>query len=123
MSYDLRIGVKIAGAEDLYAVIDMPRLSSPTYNLREMFVTCMGWDYSQGKWYRVSEVLPKILRGIFELSHNPQKYRKFNAPNGWGTVSSALEALESLAECIKDNAEGSSCTWNEIPLDLMFMRW
>ena len=40
MSYDLRIGVKVEGT-DIIAVIAEPRLSSPTYNLRDMFVACM----------------------------------------------------------------------------------
>ena len=43
MSYDLRIGVKVEGT-DIIAVIGEPEKSSPTYNLREMFVTCMDWN-------------------------------------------------------------------------------
>ena len=82
MSYDLRIGVKAEGAQDLYAVIDEPELSRPTYNLRNMFVACMGWDYEQGQWYKVTEVLPMIQHGIDELEFYPSKYKKYNAPNG-----------------------------------------
>ena len=123
MSYDIRIGVKVAGVANLYAVIDKPELSSPTYNLRDMFVACMGWDYEQGEWYNVADVLPKIKRGISELSEHPSKYRKYNAPNGWGTVQDALNALKSLYECILDNSADASETWNEIPYDMMYMRW
>lgn len=123
MSYDLRIGVKVDGAKDLYAVIAEPELSSPTYNLRNMFVACMGWDYEQGQWHKVSEVLPMIQHGIKELEYHPAKYKKYNAPNGWGTVESALKALKSLEECIRDNSAEASNTWNAIPLELMYMRW
>lgn len=122
MSYDLRIGVKVAGADDCYAVIAEPEYSSPTYNLRDMFVACMDWDYEQGEWYRVSDVLPKIERGIHELSFNAKKYRKYNDPNGWGTVSSALDALKSLLECIKRES-GGDWSWNAVPLDCLYMRW
>ena len=39
MSYDIRIAVKVEGAEkgNEYAVIEAPELSSPTYNLGKMF--------------------------------------------------------------------------------------
>lgn len=50
MSYDIRFGVKVDGMDGYIAVIDMPEYDSPTYNLRDMFVACMDWDYSQGKW-------------------------------------------------------------------------
>ena len=123
MSYDIRLGVKVAGAENLYAVIDEPELCSPTYNLGEMFHKCTGWDFEQGEWYKVTDVLPMIQHGINELSFHPKAYKKYNAPNGWGTVESALEALKSMEKCIRDNSEDASTTWNEIPLDAMYIRW
>ena len=49
MSYDIRFGVKVAGAEDVYAVIGEPEYDSPTYNNRDIFVKCMDWDYHQGE--------------------------------------------------------------------------
>lgn len=123
MSYDIRLGVKVADDCNLFAVIAEPELSSPTYNLRNMFVACMDWDYAQSKWYNVADVLPKIRRGIAELQEHPDKYKRYNAPNGWGTVSSALDALKSLYQCILDNSAEASRTWNEIPFDMMYMRW
>lgn len=123
MSYDIRLGVKVADAGGLFAVIAEPELSSPTYNLRNMFVACMGWDYAQSKWYNVADVLPNIRHGIAELQERPDKYRKYNASNGWGTVKDALDALKSLYQCILDNSAEASRTWNEIPLDMMYMRW
>lgn len=123
MSYDLRLAVKVEGAKDLYAVIATPEYSSPTYNLRDMFVACMDWNYKQGEWYNVAEVLPKIYRGIQELELHSEKYEKYNPPNGWGSISSALEALNSLKECILKNASGNYWSWNEIPYELMYMSW
>ena len=123
MSYDICLGVKVEGADDLYAVIAEPEYSSPTYNIGKMFRACTGWDFKQGVWYKVSEVLPLIQHGISELELHEPKYRKYNSPNGWGTTESALEALQSLEACIRENAPESSITWNDIPLDLMYVRW
>ena len=123
MSYDLRIGVKVEGT-DIIAVIGQPEYDSPTYNLREMFVACTGWDYTQGEWYRVSEVYDKICRGIAELSGYPKKYKKYDSPNGWGTVSSALEALTSLRDYIDRIADPDDCwTWNTIPKEHLWVAW
>lgn len=123
MSYDLRIGVKVEGAEDLYAVIDEPDNSSPTYNLGEMFRACTGWDFVQGNWYKVSEVLPLIEHGIHELRFNRLAYGKYAPENGFGSSSGALKVLESIVECIQNNTPDSCWTWNHIPLDLMYISW
>lgn len=115
MSYDLRVAVKVEGC-DKYADIAEPEYASPTYNLRDMFVACMDWDYKQGEYYSCKEVLPKIEHGINELTYNDKKYVKYNPPNGWGDLRGALEALISLRECILEQAE-------EIPLECLYMSW
>ena len=123
MSYDIRLGVKVEGT-DIIAVIDEPTYSSPTYNIGEMFRACTGWDFEQGEWYKVSEVWPKIEHGITELRMHASKYKKYNSPNGWGDVGTALNALESLSECIRDNVgEAYQCKWQSIPAEHLWVRW
>ena len=123
MSYDIRFGVKVAGTDDeLYAVIGEPERSSPTYNNREIFVKCMDWDYHQGEWYKVSEIIPKIEKGIHELQFNKKAYKKYEPSNGWGGVESSLEALQSIMKWLTE--DGLPWSWNgDIPLDLIYMRW
>lgn len=123
MSYDLRVGVKVEGAEDCYAVIAEPEFHSPTYNLGTMFRKCTGWDFVQGEWYRVSDVLPLIERGIHELEFNPDEYHKYDAPNGWGTVSGAIQALRSLYTCIMNETGEGGWSWNEIPIGCLWVSW
>lgn len=120
MSYDLRIGVRVHGT-DIIAVIAEPELSSPTYNLGEMFRACTGWDYEQGKWYRAEEVLPLIEHGIHELKFNRKAYEQYNPENGWGSIGSALEALESLEACIQAQANGYA--WQAVPIEHLWVEW
>lgn len=122
MSYDIRFGVKVEGTGGYIATIDEPELSSPTYNLRNMFVACMDWDYEQGKWYNLKDVFPKILHGRDELLLHPKKYEKYNAKNGWGTVSSAKDCLDSIVEKVGEIVSGD-WSWNEIPLEHLWMIW
>ena len=67
MSYDIRFGVQTVMPDnegESFVVIGMPEYDSPTYNLRDMFVACMGWDYEtseevdghiRAKWHPRSE--------------------------------------------------------------------
>ena len=113
MSYDLELGVK-TGSGDFVLTRIQPEHSSPTYNLGEMFRKSMGWNFKQGKEYRVDKVLDKILKGINELTYFPEKYKKYEPDNGWGSVSGALEDLESLAKAIK---------YSDVALDELYVRW
>ena len=124
MSYDLRIAVKVEGAKDLFCVIAEPEYGDPTYNLGQMFRACTGWDYEQGKYYKVSDVYPLIERGIYELTYNEEKYLCLNPENGWGDTQSALKALKSLKECI-DNIENPDIWdgWNTVPKEYIYVAW
>lgn len=122
MSYDLRLAVKVEGGGDLYAVIAQPEYRNPTYNLGEMFRACTGWDYTQGDYYKVADVLPLINKGIEELENHPTQYRRYEPPNGWGSVEGALKALKSLKQCIEDTVEGG-WSWNKIPPDMLYVAW
>lgn len=120
MSYDISIGVRVYGADDLYAVIGVPEFDHPTYNVGKIIRSCTGWDFKQGDWYNVEEVLPKIERGIHEMTFNSSKYKNMEPDNGWGSTDTVLRALESIVECVKVHNNG----WeNRIPLDKLYVRW
>ena len=59
MSYDLRLGARLRDV-DCMAIIAEPALSSPTYNIGKMLRAAMGWNFEQGHWYRVRDVLANI---------------------------------------------------------------
>ena len=120
MSYDLRVGVKVAGVEDLIVEIGRPEYDSPTYNYSDMFRACMDWDFEQSKWYPVSEALPKVERGLHELRYNGKAYDKFVPENGWGSKQGAACCLKSLLDCFADFGPDS---WQPIPLDCLYMKW
>jgi len=115
MSYDIAVSVKVEGC-DKYAVIAEPELSSPTYNLGRMFRACTGWDFNQSEWYKCSEVIDNIETGIKELQTSPEEYRKYEPANRWGTLESAIQALESMRDCIYTQAE-------DIPIECLYVSW
>lgn len=125
MSYDLAIHVKVEGC-DKYAMIAEPEYSNPTYNLGGLFRACMKWNYSQSekdvdgnyqtRYYRCDSVIKYVERGLKELHTNGKAYTHLLPSNGWGTMSGAINALESLRTCIYEQAE-------EIPLECLYMSW
>ena len=115
MSYDLRVAVKVEGC-DRYANIAEPEYASPTYNLGNMFRACMEWSFIQGKYYRCDKAIAKIEHGIQELIENRGEYEKYSPANGWGSIDTAIQDLESLRSCIYREAE-------DIPLECLYMCW
>ena len=122
MSYDISFCVETAYPDkfgDTHVVVHTPEYDSPTYNLRDMFVACMGWDYKQGVYYPMADVLPKIKRGLAELTENLEKYKRYNPPNGWGDIEGARGCLANWVTELED-PWGITRTW---PIEHLWWRW
>ena len=119
MSYDLRLGVRTIvtnNDRENIAIVAIPEMDNPTYNLGDMFRKAMDWDFNQGEWYRVSDILQNIYRGRDALEMNPEKWRKYEPDNGWGTIEDAIAVLDSLMDCINETTE----LW---PLNALWLKW
>ena len=115
MSYSIGIYVKVEGC-DKYALIAEPFHSSPSYNLGKLFRSCMNWNFNPNEYYRCDYVIEHLDRGIRELAYNPNKYTNLIPASSIGTTSNALNMLDSIRDCILEQAE-------DIPLDCMYMNW
>ena len=115
MSYDMRVMVKVDGC-DKYAEYRCPEFASPTYNLRDMFVACMDWDYKQSEVYMAAFALEKLQKGKLELTTRREYYERYNPSNGWGDIDSAIKALDSAITCICECAE-------EILIEYLYFKW
>ena len=122
MSYDIRFGVKVEGAPGVYAVIGSPEHDSPTYNVGEIFRKSMDFDFDQGTWYPVTELIPKIERGIHEMMFNTRAYKSMEPDNGCGSTTTVLETLQSIMRWL--GPENWERGWNhDIPLECIYMCW
>ena len=123
MSYDIRFSVKVEGAKDVYAIIGRPEYDSQTYNNRDIFVHSMDWDYKQGQWYPMNEVMPRIERGIHELTYNEMQYKQYEPDNGWGGTQSALHCLKSIHKYFYPEKEWYREWDADIPLECIYMKF
>lgn len=78
-----------------------------THNLAKMWKKAGVYDslYSSDK-KTAKEVLPILKKGLIKMIDNPEKYKQFNSPNGWGTYKDALPWLMELIVEFEKNPDG-----------------
>lgn len=85
MSYDIRFKVKAEGADVWITVGDCD--ANITYNVRKIIELSTGLEWkNEANNGLCKDIIPAIRRGYNELLDYPEKYRPYEAANGWGTV-------------------------------------
>ena len=95
MSYNISFKVKVDGIDQYVDVGHCD--ANTTYNVREMIVKSTGleWINCANNGY-CKDVIPNIKKGFNELKNHPEKYRKYEAKNGWGTVESTAVFFKEI---------------------------
>lgn len=98
MSYDISFKIR---AYDTDEYINVGGTSANiTWNLREMIEKSSGlpWKNEANNGF-CTEVIPRIKNGYCELCLHPEKYRQYEAENGYGT----LEGLKGFYKQVLDD--------------------
>lgn len=104
MSYDVTLRVKVEGIDKYIVVAD--NCCNITWNVRELIKQSSGWDIkNEASNGPVKEWEEKIYKGVQELKFHPEKYKKYEAPNGWGTVQGTLGFYQRCLEMVKNFEE------------------
>ena len=100
MSYDISFRVKVEGTDKWVDVGDCD--ANITWNARKIIELSTGlpWVNEANNGY-CKDIMPAIEEGYLELLRNPEKYKPYEAPNGWGTVQGTKRFFERLMECWK----------------------
>ena len=100
MSYDIYFKIKPIDCELDVSIRDV---SNITWNLREMIVRSTGleWKNEENNGL-VKDVIPHIQKGLAELVDHPEKYRKYEAPNGWGTIKGCKRFFREIINEYED---------------------
>lgn len=107
MSYDISFKVKVEGIDRYVTVGDCS--ANTTWNVREMIVKSTGleWKNCQNNGL-VKDIMPYIFRGYAQLLNFPEKYKQYEASNGWGTVESTMGFFKNIIEAWED-----FCKWED----------
>lgn len=101
MSYDVSFRVKVEGIEDCYVEPACNTTDANiTWNVREMIVKSTGLENWTGEGVvgLCSNVMPCIAKGYAELCQYPEKYKQYEALNGWGTVEGCKRFFATLVK-------------------------
>ncbi len=101
MSYDISFKVKAAGTNQYIYVGDCN--ANITWNVRNIIVRATGLEWRNEENNGLCKaVLPHIYDGLAELHKNPSKYKKYESPNGWGTVEGVKIFFEDIIRAWED---------------------
>lgn len=95
MSYDIAFKVKVEEIDSYVEVGDC--YANITWNVREMIERSTGlpWINEANNGLCV-DVIPKIQHGLEELQTSPEKYKPYEARNGWGTVEGTVHFFKQI---------------------------
>ena len=99
MSYDIKLYKKtIKNKNKIY----YDYYGNITYNVCNMLEVAFGKNHLK-KWNNLScnKFIKDLENGYKDMKKNPEKYKKYNSPNGWGTYESTLNAIEKLYIAIR----------------------
>ena len=112
MSYDITFRVKVEGADIWVDVGDCN--ANTTWNVREMIVKSTGLEWNNAANNGLcKDIIPHIERGYCELLNYPEKYKQYEAPNGWGTVGGTrrffYDILKSWYALLREDERFADC--------------
>lgn len=98
MSYNISFRVSVKGLKDHY--IDVGNCyANITWNLREMIVQSTGLEWKNEENNGLcKDVIPHIAHGYAELVQNPEKYKQYEAENGWGTIQGCRKFFRQILD-------------------------
>ena len=101
MSYDIDFRVKVEGIDRYVSVGDCD--ANITWNVRKIIVRSTGlpWLNEENNGF-CKDIIPRIEKGLEELKNHPEKYKKYEAPNGWGTVQGTIRFFEEIIKAWRD---------------------
>lgn len=116
MSYDISYRVQCKDDPKLWADIGNCE-ANITWNLREMIRKSTGleWKNEEDNGL-VKDVIPFIIHGLEELERFPNKYKQYESPNGWGTISGCKNFF---TRCILDWTNFTEDSWTSPYKDIV----
>ena len=99
MSYDITYRVRCLEKPDVWVDVGLID-ANITYNVGDMIRASTGLEWkNDADNGLVKDIIPCIMKGLEELEKYPEKYKKYEAPNGWGTVDGCKRFF---VQCLKE---------------------
>ena len=101
MSYDISFKVKVEGTDQYIIVYDPD--ANITWNLGDMIRASTGLEWKNEESNGLcSEVMKKIEYGYTQLSYAPNKFKRYESDNGWGTIEGCAAFFHRILVAWRD---------------------
>ena len=80
-----------------------------THNLNKMadkagiYEAC--WRPDEIGITKASQLIPILEKGLYDLKHNPDYFKSFDSPNGWGIYDNFVPWVEKYLDACKENPD------------------
>ena len=116
MSYDISYRVRCLEKPDVWVDVGLID-ANITYNVGDMIRASTGLEWkNDADNGLVKDVIPCIMKGLEELEKYPEKYKKYESPNGWGTISGCKNFF---TRCILDWTIFTEDSWTSPYKDIV----
>ena len=97
MSYDISFKVRVADTDKFVTVGNCD--ANITWNVRKIIELSTGlpWLNEENNGYCV-DIMPAIQKGLNELRAHPEKYKQYEAENGWERSFVLCEKINRLQD-------------------------
>lgn len=97
LSYNISFRVKVEGVNKWISVGSCD--ANTTWNVGTMIRKCtsLAWENEKNNGL-VKDIIPYINKGLYELTNFPEKYKKYEAKNGWGTIKSTIRFFKTILD-------------------------
>jgi len=86
-----------------------------THNLGEMakaagIYRCL-WRPQENGYQYAEEIIEPLEKGLALLRSDPERFKKFNPPNGWGSYEVLVHFVENCLQACKENPDAEITIW------------
>ena len=99
MSYDVTFRVKVQDKDTRVDIYFYPDCLNITWNVGVMIRKSTGlkWESECGHMEGYAkDIIPHITEGLSKLLTEPEKYKRYESPNGWGTINGCVRFFQEI---------------------------
>lgn len=94
---------KMATAAGLYEALWRPYLLKTEIDFGDDYQA--EWEFEESQTILAKELIPAIENGLKALKADPEGYKKFDSPNGWGVYANFVPFVENYLNACKEYPE------------------
>lgn len=94
---------KMAAAAGIYEALWRPYRLAIGYDSE--FFNEQEDEFEENSIVKAGDIIPYLEDGLIKLTENPEYYKKYNSPNGWGMYEHFVPFVNEYLQACRENPE------------------